>query len=234
MIRRATGNGKFAAADRACAQRAVLAPRFAALWQSVREACDATPLTIGVTACQRGSGATTVALNLAVTAARASWSRVALVEANFAAPILARTLGLAPAPGLADAVARRVSLSDCVQDTPIENLLLVAAGHVEPHAGPALGGFLTGALTNILAELARDCAVVVCDLPAASDASDALQWAARLDGTLLVVESGQQAAPLACQARQRLARSGARLLGAVLNKCPPPESAPLAPPRLTP
>jgi len=234
MIRRAEGNGKVAPTARPCAEQATLAARCAALWQSVREASEATPLSIGVTAARRGGGATTVAANLAVSAARASWGRVVLLEANFAAPILARTLGLAPAPGLAEALERRVCLSDCLQDTPLENLRLIAAGRVEPRGGASVGGLPTDAVRHILAELARDFAVVVCDLPVASDASAALPWAARLDGTLLVIESGRQAAQVACQARQSLARCGARLLGAVLNKCPPPEPAPLAPPRLTP
>jgi Mrp family chromosome partitioning ATPase len=213
---------------------AVLTARFAALWQSVRESCEMTPVMIGVTGCRPGDGATTVAANLAISAARASWGRVALVEANLAAPILARSFGVASSPGLVQALAGPAPLRDCGQDTPIENLTLFVAGRGDSRwqAGRCVPS--GDAITNILQQLAHDFAVVVCDLPAASDASDAHHWAARLDGTLLVVESGQKNAALACQVRQRLVRSGARLLGAVLNKCPSPQSALLAPPRLTP
>src|SRR5262245_13930521 len=61
--------------------------------------------TIGVTSCESGEGVTTVATQLAATAAAIQKRPVLLVDANILRPATLRVFQLRPAMGLADAVA---------------------------------------------------------------------------------------------------------------------------------
>lgn len=213
MSRRAAVNGKALSAGRVLGRTESLAAHYSALWKTVRSASEATPLCLGVTACERGHGVSTVAANLAATAAHSGFARVALIEASTIAPSLARTFHRAPAPGLAEFLRGEADVDACLQETAVDGLCLIAAGHTEPHTS-----YSDREVQELLGDLAHEFAVVICDLPLASHRT-ALDWAGRLDGTLLVLEPGQVAADAAQQAKANLVQAGARLLGVVLTKC---------------
>jgi Mrp family chromosome partitioning ATPase len=226
MIRRAAANGKAHRELRARmpagapGPEASLAARFASLWRSVRAACEATPLRLGVTACAPRHGVSTVAANLAITAARSGWSGVALVEANGANPSLASAFAVPQAPGIAEVLRGDAAIESCVRETAVEGLSLLPAGCAARR--PALSD---RDVQEILDELEREFAVIVCDLPPASFPGG-LTWVGRLDGVLLVIGAGEVTADAALHAKRELGLAGARLLGVVLTNCEPAASFP--------
>jgi capsular exopolysaccharide synthesis family protein len=177
---------------------------------------DARPgvRTLGVTSCYRGEGVSTVAAQLAATAATCDSRRVLLVDANLAQPALHRILDLHRAPGLAEAVVDGEDFFDCLQETGMENLWAMTAGE-QPGSEPV---YDSGALAGLIGAVREEFDLTVFDLPAAGEASAAVRLASLLDGAVLVVESERVRREVARRVVDQFAQADARLFGAVLNK----------------
>jgi len=179
---------------------------------------------IGVTSCRRREGVSTVAANLAVSAAQPDGARVLVVDANVAHPALHQMFGVAPAPGLLDVLAGTVPLPQAIQATAVAHVDCLAAGSSpENHltaSAPEDGRpiFSPAKVAGLLTLLAGDYDLLILDLPAAEAAPQAMNLAARLDGLLLVVEAERTSREMAAQRKQQLTDLGANLLGVVLNK----------------
>jgi len=192
--------------------------------------------TLGVTSCCREEGVSTVAAQLAATAA--SWGdyQVLLVDANLACPSVHEIFGVAEAPGLADCliddmqVAKatkpsrvadaRVTndgyLAEALQSAPVANLTVLAAGR---SLGNPAWAYDSADVARIVEELGKRFDLVVFDLPVVEEASSATRVAGLLDGVLLVIEADRVDSGIARRARGTLARYNVHVLGAVLNKC---------------
>jgi len=173
--------------------------------------------SIGLVGCTGGEGATTVAAALAVELAAARRDRVLLVDAHSARPAAHRLFGVRPGPGLAEAVQDGVRLRDLVQPTAVPHLSVLAAGvWFDQPDGPGPAGLIEA--------LDEEFAVTVWDLPPAAATRSAatppaIDFAASLDGLVLVVEAERTPLEAAERAAATLGARG-RLLGAVLNKRP--------------
>jgi len=191
---------------------------YRALAQRIRglSGANGQPLqTLGVTSCLPREGVTTVAMNTAACAAAGDLGRVLVVDANLARPALAQWLCAEPSPGLADAMMGAASAASGVQETSEPNLFVLPAGDAvsRTRAGcdPAL-------FRETLASLSSDFALIVVDLPPAAPASPCWNFAATLDGLLLVVEAERVDTETASRVKRRLIEGGAHPLGVVLNK----------------
>jgi hypothetical protein len=80
------------------------------------------------TAAHPAIGTTSVLLNLAISCARRDGARVAVVDANLARPAIAERLGIAPAPGLFEVLARTVPLTWAMQASGQPNLDALTSG----------------------------------------------------------------------------------------------------------
>jgi Mrp family chromosome partitioning ATPase len=188
------------------ASMAVLATRALA-------AGDAGQTSVGVASINHGEGASTVARCLAECLAAQFDKRVVLVEANQRSPSLRRIYGLTDAPGLADVVARRVSLGGALQVTGEHRRVLVLPASVMPQAG--VDG---AALRGVLATLLAYADAVVVDLAPISPYRDTVPLCAGMDGMVIVLRSGRSGEADARVAIGGLREGGARVLGAVLNR----------------
>lgn len=88
---------------------------------------DAGPRVLVFAAAGAASGTTTVLLNVAASFARDA-GRVLAVDANLAHPGVARRLGVADAPGLAEVLGQSVPLTWALQPSPVPNLHALTAG----------------------------------------------------------------------------------------------------------
>lgn len=84
--------------------------------------------TLLFTSTSRGSGTTSVVLNLAMTLASSDLGRVLVVDANFDQPAVASRLGLASEPGLRDVLARTVPLVWGLKESGKPQLSVLPAG----------------------------------------------------------------------------------------------------------
>jgi Mrp family chromosome partitioning ATPase len=173
--------------------------------------------TLGLTSCDRGEGVSTMAAQLAITAALDGEARVLAVDCNLANPALARLFGVKAAPGLVDCLRNGELLAEAVQPCETPNLWIVAAGELR---GSPARAYDSPAFPSLLKEWVADYDLVVCDLPAACRVSSTARLSRLLDGVLLVVEAERVRWEVARRVKELLLTADARLLGAVLNKRP--------------
>lgn len=195
-----------------------LGDHFAALAAQLRQpgvGWSAPPRQIGVTACLRQEGVSTIAAHLALAAAKISDDPVLLLDAHLSDPSVHRTFGVEAGPGLAEHLAGAATIEEIVQDTAIANLKVLAAGDTDT-AG--LGMPDPEAFGDLLARLGEVFRLVIVDLPPAEARGAGLHLASGLEGLLLVVEAERVHTHVARRVKQQLEQAGARLLGIVFNK----------------
>lgn len=170
--------------------------------------------SLGVTSCSRGEGVTTVAAQLAATAARSLGLPVVLVDCNCANPGVHRAFDLPIGPGLRGALSETRPVSEFVQPSSVANLSLLTAG------GPGQGTALELNSPNVaclLGELKQEFSLLIVDLPAIGHGV-AAGIGALLDGLLLVVEAEKVRWEAAQRTTASLRGAGGNLLGVVMNK----------------
>jgi Mrp family chromosome partitioning ATPase len=170
---------------------------------------------VGVASPRHGDGATTVARSLAACLADRFGKRVVLLEGNARSPCLRKIYRLVDGPGLADVLARRVSLGGALQMAGEHRTMLVLPAAL-PHAGQASLGDC--GLRDLVAALLAHADAVVVDLAPVLPYRDTAQMCPGLDGVALVVRGGHSTKTDGAQAVQAIRDGGAPVLGAVLNR----------------
>lgn len=161
-------------------------------------------------------GRSSVALNLA-----ASFSllgrRVTVVDANIRNPRLHTTLGMENRVGLGDILADKADLSNATQLLEGQrNIRALTGGHMPESPTELLESDRLGQILN---KLTVNVDMVILDGPPVFVA-DALAFASRVDGVLLVLRPGKTRIETAQAALEYLQRSGGNILGVVLNRVP--------------
>jgi len=168
--------------------------------------------TLLVTSVGPNEGKSIVLANLGITMAEGG-RRVVLVDCDLRRPSLHEIFGLAGQPGLTTMMLDE-SVSPPLQATSFANVSLVAAGPLPPNPAELLS---SDRFTRVLAAISADADVVLVDAPPVSAVTDATILATRVDGVLLVVDSGRTRRDPGRRAAEQLQRVGARVLGAVLT-----------------
>ncbi len=169
-----------------------------------------------VTSAAAGEGKTVVSTNLAIALAQGG-ARVLLLEADLRRPRVAKTFGIAAAPGLADLLAGRAPLEQALRPTKVENLTVLPAGAIPENPSELLG---TASMASLLRDLAHRFDRVVVDTPPVLAVTDPCVVAALADATVQVVSARQVPRSVARRGAEALRRVGARVVGAVLTKVP--------------
>lgn len=203
----------------------VSAHAFESLLRGLELASAEHPIrTLLVTSTQPLEGKSTVVLNLGVAAAWFGRRRVLLIDGDLRHPILSERFGHLGNMGFADLMQGRATADEVIQpagkleaDT---NLSFMPAG---------LGG--AGFVATLDREHARlsvrDASagfdITLIDAPPVLAVKDAAILAGAADGVLLIVGAGEVNDRSAALAKERLERSGTRVVGAVLNRFVPSE-----------
>ncbi len=173
---------------------------------------DTQSYSVGITSCCPNESTTTVAINLAIIAARSGHRRVLLVDANTKSPGVAKSLSLTTSVGLTDVLSGSALLGDALQTTTIDGLSILAAGN----RGKQIGSdYDVNHVVDLLDELKSEFEFIVFDLPQADELSECYAFAEVLGGVFLVVEAGRVDGRVARRVKQRLEHGGANLLGAI-------------------
>jgi succinoglycan biosynthesis transport protein ExoP len=167
-----------------------------------------------VTSAHPGEGKSTVVANLGRSLAQAG-RRTLLVDADLRRPVLHRFFGLEDRPGLTDLLRDTpAERSQLLQRTGVGGLTLLAAGEAVDDATELLGR--PWAATSDFADLAQHFHYVLIDSPAVLTVPDALAICANVDSVLLVAGSNVRRDALRL-AHKQLTRTGADVLGVVIN-----------------
>ncbi|MGP1345221.1 MAG: polysaccharide biosynthesis tyrosine autokinase [Phycisphaerales bacterium] len=164
-----------------------------------------------------GSGASSVAANLAVSLARVD-KRVLLIDANLRKPSLHTTFTVAEGPGVAE-ILRDPSrtLAESVIQTSEPNLSILTAGTDRRGVFDRLN---TDDMNRIIREAEAAYDLVIIDAPPAVVSTDAMAIAQHAASTLLVVRAYAETRGLLARLRNQFADVPAEFLGVILNAVP--------------
>jgi Mrp family chromosome partitioning ATPase len=165
------------------------------------------------TASQDGAGATTVLLNIAITAARPGRRRVAVVDANLRRPAVAERLGLEAAPGLREVLQGTATLDQALRPTEQPHLLALPAGLADAGAGTR---FVAETTRSLLRHLRQRADLVLIDGPPWDGRPEAALLAAAADAVYLVLPEKDAETPQTDDLLQAICEYGARLAGCIL------------------
>jgi capsular exopolysaccharide synthesis family protein len=142
--------------------------------------------------------------------------KVVLVDSDLRRPSLHRFFGLSNEQGLTNLLlSTQSSVDGYAQRTRFDNLTVVTSGPLPPNPSELLA---SRRLDSLLDGLKTQADVVILDSPPALPVTDACILAAKVDGTMLVVDSSKTRSQALRRAKEALTKSKTRLLGAVLNK----------------
>lgn len=168
--------------------------------------------TLMVTSVGPDEGKSIVLANLAITMAE-SGRKVVIIDCDLRRPSLHQVFGVADQPGLTSMVLNE-QLAPPLQPTSVANVSLVPSGPLPPNPAELIS---SERFTRVLGAIGTDADIVLLDAPPVAAVADATILAARVDGVLLVVDSGRTRREAGRRAAEQLQRVGAHVLGAVLT-----------------
>ncbi len=178
---------------------------------------DSSIRTLLVTSSAPGEGKTTTASNLAVVFAQAG-RRVLLVDADLRKPGVHAVFDLPNSHGLTTLLrSDEVSLTAIVNGTEQANLRILTTGPIPPNPAELLG---SQRMQTILERLKADADIVVFDSPPLQVVTDSAILGSLVDGTLFVVDADRSRRATVRLGREALSKTGATVLGAVINRIP--------------
>lgn len=169
-------------------------------------------------------GKSTVISNIAVALARGR-KQVILIDCDLRRATLHKLFGLESKPGLTeyltaatDAEAPPVTFGHVVRRPAVENLLVIPAG--TPSNNP-VSILKSEAMRSLIARAKQEADIVLIDVPPVRVAVDTLVLSPQVDGTLLLVSSGETRKDAVAGAKRMIESANGRLIGCILNKVPP-------------
>jgi capsular exopolysaccharide synthesis family protein len=213
-----------------------LAQAYEALAINLRVAGRPEPMrTLLIASCAPSEGKTTTAVGLAVALARFK-KRTLLIEADLRRPSVHRLLPVHQEVGVtsllpgkaADGTLRHAVQSVEIPEGPEEDSCELSVVTSGPLIREALRAIESGLLADAMAKAAREFDVIIVDSPPILSVGDALLLAPAVDGVVLVLRAGEVTSRDARNAKETLERSGARVVGVVMNQFDESEHGPAA------
>jgi capsular exopolysaccharide synthesis family protein len=160
----------------------------------------------------KGEGVSTVARNVATMLSQNE--KTLLLDANLRHPSQHLAFGVKQVPGLSDIARQKVVVDDAIQNGFAGGLSLIACGESTEGAIQLSTRPLKEAMDLLRSRFNR----VIIDGPPITLFSEAVSLANLADSVILVVQADRTRWEVAEQAIRSLEESGARVLGAVLNR----------------
>ena len=177
-------------------------------------AVDREIKSILITSAHMGEGKSTTSANLAVVMAQTGQETL-LVDCDLRKPMLHKIFELANHKGLTNLLTETLPLEELLHPTQQDKLQVLTSGPIPPNPAEMLA---SRRMANLLEELRSRYERIIIDTTPIEAVTDAIVLSSQVDGVLLVVNSGRTPVQLARDARDKLARANAHLLGIILNR----------------
>lgn len=171
--------------------------------------------TLVFTSAVPSEGKSTTVANLAIVMGQDD-KHILLIDCDMRKPVIHRHFGLLNR-GLSNCFVEDLPLKEVIQADVFPNLDVVTSGPVPPNPAELLGSKKMKAL---LQEAAEAYDYVFLDMPPVLAVTDAVLMSSQVDGTVLVLGSGDISPDEGKQAQSVLEKVHANILGVILNKVP--------------
>ncbi len=190
--------------------------------------------TFVVTSAGPREGKSTVITNLGLAIAQTG-AKTLLVSSDLRRPTIAKSFGLSEEPGLNEVLTKVKTLDevicgisdimmgsmqmDDIMKTPgIENLSILAAGHIPARPAELLN---SRDMQTLIKELRTKFDFVLFDAPPVLPIADAMLLAPKVDGVILVYEAGKTVRSALLRTKSQIEGAGGKIVGIVLNHIKP-------------
>lgn len=196
--------------------RSLMAEAFRTLRANIElQNLDNGPLALLITSPDTGDGKTSVAANLAVSFSQGG-KKVILVDGDLRKPSLHEFFEISDRRGLTDILQGRLSVEKALRTWDGGGLRLITVG--DEAVLPDL--LLTAEkVENLLCELKPLADIILID-SSPFLVSDAMIFAAKVDGVIAVIRPGYTSREMARVMKERIAMAGGKIIGVVLNRIP--------------
>lgn len=171
--------------------------------------------TLVFTSAVPSEGKSTTVANLAIVMGQDD-KHILVIDCDMRKPVIHRRFGLLNR-GLSNCFAEDLPLKEVIQADVFPNLDVVTSGPVPPNPAELLGSKKMKAL---LQEAAEAYDYVFLDMPPVLAVTDAALMSSQVDGTVLILGSGDISPDEGKQAKSLLEKVHANILGVILNKVP--------------
>jgi capsular exopolysaccharide synthesis family protein len=195
--------------------QSIIAEGFRSLRSSILlSAVDREPKLLLLTSGFAAEGKSTCSSNLAISFAQRS-ARVLLVDTDLRKGTLHMKFRLSNRTGLSTFLAKESREESFEYPIPgLPNLAVLTRGPIAPNPGEMLA---SRAMEETLARWREQFDHVILDSSPILAVSDTLSLAPQVDATLIVLRSGVTRKKALARVREQLRRSGARVLGTIVN-----------------
>lgn len=174
---------------------------------------DSSLHTLIFTSAGPDEGKSTTIANTAVALAQTG-KKVLLVDCDLRKPMQHHIFKKNKA-GVTNHLAEGTLLTELFQESGVPNLTLLTSGPVPPNPSELLG---SEKMKQLLAQLREEYDYVLIDAPPVIAVTDAAVLASKVDGVVLVLDSGNVRPEMAQQAQKLIQAANGKILGAILNK----------------
>ncbi|MCJ7702848.1 MAG: polysaccharide biosynthesis tyrosine autokinase [Anaerolineales bacterium] len=175
---------------------------------------DSELSTILITSPTPEDGKTTVSLNLSIIMAQGG-SKVTLIDADLRRPAIHRQMHLSNRWGLTSLFTHDdLRLDGIIRQNKSTGLSIMTSGNLPPNPAELLG---SEKMLEIISKVKDISDIIVFDSPPLTVVTDATVLSKRVDGVILIINSGTTKVAAAQQAVEQLRRVDANILGVVLN-----------------
>ncbi|MBU7007214.1 CpsD/CapB family tyrosine-protein kinase [Phosphitispora fastidiosa] len=158
-------------------------------------------------------GKSETAANLGVVMAQ-SGVRVIIADCDLRMAEQHTIFGLGNHKGITDFLTGEATLDQIVNQTRIPKLSVVTAGKLPPNPSELLQSEKT---RELLSQLMEMCDMLIIDSPPLLIRADAVVLSAMAGGVIMMLRTGRTKIEAVQEAKDRLEKAGARILGVVMN-----------------
>ncbi len=170
--------------------------------------------TILITSSLANEGKTTTSCNVAAAFSKQMNTKTLLIDCDLRKPSVAKFFRIKNAPGVTNYLSGMCSLEDIIQKVPNTELNVITAGIIPPNPSELLS---SPAFAQMIEDLEKMFDYIIIDSTPLNVIVDALPVAKIVDGVALVVFEEKSNYGDVEKAVNSLNRSGAHILGFILN-----------------
>lgn len=167
-----------------------------------------------LTGCEPGVGTTTVAINLAIATSISGWKTI-MIDADMRKIANYKRLNSTVEKGLSDYLSNAASLEEITYKTNYDLLHYISSGMTEKNPVRLL---CSAQMTQLLEKLKQEYDYIFFDFPSITSAVDANILSAAVDGVAIIAAHGVSKIEHIKEAKLELEKSGAKIIGAIVNK----------------